>query len=56
VLFHDNTPALLLCLAGYAAFYLNRYRALVRFHAKRARRGTPSPETRRDALTRSDLS
>jgi UDP-GlcNAc:undecaprenyl-phosphate/decaprenyl-phosphate GlcNAc-1-phosphate transferase len=37
VVFHDNTPALLVCLPLYGLFYVNRYRALVRFGRKRAR-------------------
>ena len=37
VVFHDNTPALLVCLPLYALFYMSRYRALVRFGRKRAR-------------------
>ncbi len=37
VLFHDNTPALWLGLAGYTAFYLNQYRALIRFRRQRER-------------------
>jgi UDP-N-acetylmuramyl pentapeptide phosphotransferase/UDP-N-acetylglucosamine-1-phosphate transferase len=40
VAFHDNTPALWLSLAAYAAFYVVRYRALTRF----ARRRTPKSE------------
>ena len=37
VLFHDNTPALWLGLAGYTAFYLNQYRVLIRFRRQRER-------------------
>ena len=37
VVFHDNTPALLVCLPLYALFYISRYRALVRFGRKRPR-------------------
>jgi UDP-N-acetylmuramyl pentapeptide phosphotransferase/UDP-N-acetylglucosamine-1-phosphate transferase len=37
VVFHDNTPALLVCLPLYGLFYISRYRALVRFGRKRAR-------------------
>ena len=36
VIFHDNTPALWIGLAAYAAFYVNRYRALVRFGRRQA--------------------
>jgi hypothetical protein len=35
VLFHDNTPALWISLLVYAAFYVSRYRALVRFGRRR---------------------
>ena len=35
VVFHDNTPALWACLLAYAAFYMIRYRSLVRFGRKR---------------------
>ena len=35
VLFHDNTPALWISLLAYAAFYVSRYRALVRFGRRR---------------------
>ena len=38
VVFHDNTPALWFGLLAYAAFYMNRYRTLVRFRRRRARR------------------
>ena len=36
VLFHDNTPALWGGLLAYAAFYVSRYRSLVRFGRRRA--------------------
>jgi UDP-N-acetylmuramyl pentapeptide phosphotransferase/UDP-N-acetylglucosamine-1-phosphate transferase len=38
LIFHDNTPALWIGLAAYAAFYVNQYRELVRFRGKGARR------------------
>lgn len=38
VAFHDNTPALWFGLIVYAAFYMNRYRTLVRFRRKAPRR------------------
>jgi UDP-N-acetylmuramyl pentapeptide phosphotransferase/UDP-N-acetylglucosamine-1-phosphate transferase len=38
LIFHDNTPALWVGLAAYAAFYVNRYRALVLFRGNRVRR------------------
>jgi UDP-N-acetylmuramyl pentapeptide phosphotransferase/UDP-N-acetylglucosamine-1-phosphate transferase len=44
VIFHDNTPALWIGLAAYAAFYVNRYRALVRFGGRRARRHEAAAE------------
>lgn len=56
VLFHDNTPALWLCLAAYAAFYLNRYRALVRFRGKRARRWAAAVEEGANVVNRSNVS
>ena len=34
LLFHQNTPALMIGCVAYAAFYVNRYRALVRFRAQ----------------------
>jgi UDP-N-acetylmuramyl pentapeptide phosphotransferase/UDP-N-acetylglucosamine-1-phosphate transferase len=37
-LFHDNTPALWVCLVVYTAFYVSQYRALVRFRGKGVRR------------------
>ena len=47
VVFHDNTPALWFGLLVYAAFYMNRYRTLVRFRRRRARRTETAvpPET-----------
>lgn len=41
VLFHDNTPALWGCLLVYAAFYVSRYRSLVRFGQRHARPPAP---------------
>jgi hypothetical protein len=38
VVFFNNTPALLIGLAAYTAFYLNRYREFVLFRARRPRR------------------
>ena len=40
VLFHDNTPALLACLLAYGAFYVSRYRSLVRFGRRQVRQAT----------------
>ena len=37
VAFHDSTPTLIACFVGYAAFYVHRYRALVRFAARPGR-------------------
>jgi hypothetical protein len=37
VVFFDNTAALWVSLAAYAAFYVNRYRALVLFRSRRRR-------------------
>ena len=39
--FQDNTPALLVCLLAYAAFYVSRYRLLVRFGRRRGSRLAP---------------
>jgi UDP-N-acetylmuramyl pentapeptide phosphotransferase/UDP-N-acetylglucosamine-1-phosphate transferase len=37
LVFHDNTPALIAGLILYAAFYVNRYRTLVRFRQRQAK-------------------
>jgi glycosyl transferase family 4 len=56
VAFHDNTPALWACLLAYAAFYLIRYRSLVRFAGRaRARRLALQPASA-DAVKRLDVS
>jgi UDP-N-acetylmuramyl pentapeptide phosphotransferase/UDP-N-acetylglucosamine-1-phosphate transferase len=55
-LFHDNTPALWACLAAYTAFYVHRYRTLVRFGARRARRWEAGMEPGVDAAKRSNVS
>ena len=52
--FHDNTPGLWLGLAGYAAFYVNSYRTLVRFGRKDPKNW---PTTRAaDEVKRSEVS
>ncbi len=53
VLFHDNTPALWIGLLAYAAFYVSRYRALVRFGRRRAPLGTV--ERRADVAKRPNV-
>lgn len=55
VAFYDNTPALWLGLLAYTAFYLNRYRALVRFRRQRSRPWT-GVERRRTAIKRREAS
>lgn len=45
-LFHDNTLALWVCLLGYAAFYVSRYRSLVRFGRRRTRQLVAAVEQR----------
>jgi UDP-N-acetylmuramyl pentapeptide phosphotransferase/UDP-N-acetylglucosamine-1-phosphate transferase len=40
VVFHDNTPLIWLCIAGYVLFYVHRYRTLARFGRTRTRRLT----------------
>ena len=44
VLLYDNTPALWLGLVAYTAFYLHRYRELVLFRGRRARRPAEAVE------------
>jgi len=51
--FHDNTPALWIGLLAYAAFYVSRYRALVRFGRRRAPLGTV--ERRADVAKRPNV-
>ena len=46
VLFSGNTPALLVSLAAYAAFYVARYRDLVLFRTIRPRRTTAAEDPR----------
>ena len=55
VVFHDNTPALLVCLLAYGLFYLSRYRALVRFGRRRAPPGA-AVERGADAAKRPNVS
>jgi UDP-N-acetylmuramyl pentapeptide phosphotransferase/UDP-N-acetylglucosamine-1-phosphate transferase len=55
VVFHDNVLALWLCLAGYAMFYVARYRVLVRFRRQRAQPWT-GVERRRTAVKREQAS
>jgi len=55
VVFHDNTPALWLGLTAYAAFYLSRYRALLRFGGQRAWARMVDVERGRDAVERPDV-
>jgi len=56
LIFRDNTPALWIGLAAYAALYLNRYRALVRFRGKRARHWVAKVADGVDVAKRADAS
>jgi UDP-N-acetylmuramyl pentapeptide phosphotransferase/UDP-N-acetylglucosamine-1-phosphate transferase len=46
VVFHDNTPALWLSLAGYAMFYLHEYRKLVQFSRDRVQQRNAAEQGR----------
>jgi UDP-N-acetylmuramyl pentapeptide phosphotransferase/UDP-N-acetylglucosamine-1-phosphate transferase len=54
VAFHDNAPALWTGLAVYVAFYVNRYRALVRFGGRRAWARSMAVERGPEAVERPD--
>ncbi len=55
VLLYDNTPALWLGLVAYTAFYVHRYRELVLFRGRRARRLGAAPLKGTSRVKRSNV-